>query len=397
MKAAFFWGRVHHAIKLAPIIIGLGNKGVDVEVITTDNSINIDPPNAYFKEFNLHKFNHAKEYITGEDMSGINAMVATSSDIYSLGKMHQTISPFWMASSLREAAENFVGFKEYLSTSAPDFIFALHEQNFFAKILFYIAHNLGIPTYSLQEGIILEREEEDLGRYSSATSYTTKLFSWSERDRQFYADSDKIVPVGPTHLDEAIKLKYNITNYINYKAAYKTSMGFSPSTPMIALVPPRLDLYAGDFLSDAKDIASWTRNKAINVVIRLHPFQGDEAQNILNSVLLSKFAHIKIDVSSDGIPCIFASDAVITQTSTVGLEAAALGTPLMEIDFAYQGIEQPLHRLGGATLLERGKLDTIDKVIRGVFDIDAANNFKQEYLPLADGNSVSRILNEVLG
>lgn len=397
MKAAFFLGRIHHAIKLSPIINGLVSSGVDIEVITTDNSINIDPPNEYFREFNFRAFNHAKDYITGEDMPVINRMVAVPSDIYSFDKMHKSISPFWIAASLREAAENIVGFDKYLRSSQPDFVFALHEQNFFAKILFYRAHELGLPTYSLQEGIILEREEEDLGRYSSATSYTTKLFSWSEHDRQFYADSDKIVPVGPTHLDEAVRLKYDAGNYMNYKAGYKSNFGFNPANPMIAIVPPRLDLYVGDFLGDVNKIALWARNRSINILIRLHPFQGDEARRMLDKALLPKFAHIKTDTLSDGIPCVFASDAVITQTSTVGLEAAALGTPLMELDFSYQGLEQPLHKLGGATLLEEDKLDTIDKVIRGVFDIDAANEFKREYLPLADGNSVGRILKEVLG
>ena len=71
------------------------------------------------------------------------------------------------------------------------------------------------------------------------------------------------------------------------------------------------------------------------------------------------------------------------------------GVPLMEADFSNIGLEQPLHKLGGATLLNDKTIDQIEKMLEGSYNIDAVNSFREKYLPLADGNSVYRILTEV--
>ena len=194
MKISFFLGRIHHAMKLLPIAAALQERTVEIEFIIANNSINIDPTTAYLHQFGINEFHHVNDYI--DDIDKVNTIVdALKID----SRLFKHIPPFWIMSSVREAAECLVGFNNYLDVSKPDAVFGLHENNFWVKMLFYLAHQKEIRTYSLQEGIILEREERDLKKYSLGTDYTDFLFSWSEYDKQFYSDESKIYPVGPSH------------------------------------------------------------------------------------------------------------------------------------------------------------------------------------------------------
>jgi hypothetical protein len=395
MRASFFLGRIHHFLKLRPIINGLVSHGHDVQIAIARNSINIDPATEYLQRMGIDYFNHASDYITAEMVQEIDT-ISSSLMHFSVNKgLVGAIPPFWIASSIREAAEDLLGFDAYLNISEADAVFALHEQNFFAKILFYAAQRRGIPTFSLQEGIILAREEEAMGRYSTATEYTTRLFSWSEYDRAFYSDPSKIVPVGPPHLDEWVTLRSNVQEYFKYKFEFKKQLAIGEQEPVIAFMPPRLDLYKGDFVGDLNNLADWTRDKGIAVVLRLHPFQNASVTQYLKDNVLNKFVHVRLYDDPDGIPCIAGVDAVITQTSTVELEAVALGVPVIEIDNGCIGLEQPLWKHGAATLIENDNFDKIINVLRGEFDIDALNKFKNNRLSLADGRATERIINYV--
>ena len=110
---------------------------------------------------------------------------------------------------------------------------------------------------------------------------------------------------------------------------------------------------------------------------------------------MDKYTHVKLYTNPDGVPCIAGSDVVITQTSTVELEAIALGVPVIEIDTGYNGLEQSLWRHGAATLLEKDEFDKITDVLQGKFDIDALNKFRNDRLRLVDGKSTQRIINYV--
>lgn len=398
MKITFFLGRIHHAIKLLPVASALQNAGATIEILVADNSINIDPTTEYLHHFGIHEFHHARDYLEGYRrvawgvVDGKNVVRHKSQrDIdknYYRTAVYRMVPPFWAHHSTTEALRNLYGFSKYLNIQKPDAVFALHENNFFVKTLFYAARQAGIKTYSLQEGMILEREEADLGKYSTGTDYTDTLFSWSAHDKQFYSDPDKIVPVGPSHLDRWIQdIKKPSGNFlIGFRAQFRMDLGYARDSKVIVFAPPRLDLYRGDPFRAMLALAEWTRDRGVGLVIKLHPFQGGiEAVN----EQMKSFVHVRVRNDNDGVPPLAAADVLVTQTSTIALEALILGIPVVELDMDYIGLEQPLSKFGAATQIDGSNLDRL-------FDTKSTTGFVNERFPLADGGSTKRIVDYVL-
>lgn len=386
MKIPFFLGRIHHAIKLLPLAVALNNRNHEVSFIIADNSINIDPTTEYLHKYGINKFYHTKDFLSGSDISAAEGEIL---DILLTGKYEflPWNSPHWMVSSLREAVYDLHGFRNFLSTHKPNVVFALHENNFWAKMFFYLAQQQGVKTCSLMEGIILEREEEDMGKYSMGTDYTNVLFAWSHYDKQFYADEHNIVPVGPAHLDEWINYKNQEPHQTNnIKIQVKQTLGLPLDKNVVLFAPPRLDLYHGDPMQAISRLYQYCGFNNLQLVIKLHPFQGD-----INFEMIAP--NIPVFNDADAAPFIFASDVIVTQTSTIGLEALMLGKQVIELDLDYHGIDQPLWKEGAATLIEKD-LTKIKKVLKEPLDI---TDFLNKRLPLADGKSVDRIASNLEG
>lgn len=381
MKVTFFLGRIHHAHKLLDVAASLREEGVDIDFLIADNSINIDPTVKYLPEFGITSFHHVRDYVD-------KAADATIDWKHFNTELFKYFPPFWIISAYAEAAECIVGFQGYLAREKPDAVFALHENNFWVRILFYLAQERGVTTYSLQEGIILEKEEKVLKKYSTGTDYTNVLFSWSGHDKDFYSDPSKIVPVGPSHMGAWITLGKDEARRGDLKTAIRESVGMRDKR-LVVFAPPRLDLYAGDFVRAAHAIAKWAMARRIGVVIKLHPFQ-DSVNEIKN--IMSRYTHVKVIDDSNSLPFVLAADVLITQTSTIAVEAAILGVPVVELDMDYIGLDQTINQHGGATLIEGTNIDGILHAM----DDDVGKEFVDWYFPLADGKSTERIVDYVM-
>lgn len=382
-KISFFLGRFHHAQKLVPIgRYAKEHELFDVEIVIADNAINIDPPTEFLSDFGIKSFHHSKLYqkaVPDEDVMEIIERVFSTSLV-------RSIPPFWLAYSIREALENISGFKGYIEESKPDGIFLLHAQNFWAKILAYQAFTIGLPVYTIQEGIILEREEQDMGKYTWASDYITNIFSWSEYDRQFYGDPDIVVPVGPTHLDKWIALRKDKRKLVLLKHKLFSSLGLAPMVPTLSFSFPRLDLYKGNPVESLRRVGAWTVRSGYNVAVSLHPFQGDVPE--INQIVRI-YPNMKLWAGDNAMELVSCVDAVLAQTGTLPLEAIALGVHVGEVNFAKMPLDQPLYKQGGAMIIEDE--DDLDKLIRGKVDNDAIQKFKEERLPLTDGQSLQRL------
>ena len=380
MRVTVFLGRIHHAIKLLPLVVKLSEAGYNIQFLVTNNSINIDPPTEYLHKYGITEFHHAHDYIL--QYGNVSQVEAEAIDLVMRGDLVPSNAPYWLSSSIREAVYSLHGFGHYLDNNKPEIVIALHENNFWAKTLFYLARQRGIKTVSLMEGIVLEREEEDLGKYSMGTDYTDVLFSWSEYDKKFYDDSSTIVPVGPPHLDEWI----NATKADEHGIARQNicnQYGIDYKKKVVLFAPPRFDLYKGDISKAISLLSNYCAARYFGFVLKLHPFQGGMEQ-IKNS-----FPGLKIFSDDDASPFLFISDIVITQTSTVALEALCLGKPVVELDIDYIGIEQSLANEGAAYLIQGEDLSPIEKLLDEQLD---TGEFMKERLPLADGKSADRIV-----
>lgn len=385
MKVAFFLGRIHHAIKLLPIAVELNRREHEVGFLIADNSINIDPTTEYLMHYGIHEFFHAKDFLTSKEIkkAHLDTSKAAISGMYEFLPHN---SPSWLVSSMWEAARDLYGFNNFLDEYKPNAVFGLHENNFWVKILFYLASRKSIKTYSLMEGIVLEREEEDMGKYSIGTDYTDALFSWSTYDKQFYKDEYKILPVGPAHLDEWINMqKLPQDNYNNILVDLKNKFNLSLNKPIIIFAPPRLDLYQGDPLHAMHELRNYCIKNNFEFMIKMHPFQSKISDPSLDGV--------PIFYENDAAPFLLISDVVVTQTSTVALEALCLRKQVVELDLDYHGIEQPLWKDGAVTLVDTD-INIIGKLLSEPLDV---SKFIGARLPLADGLATARICDNVEG
>jgi hypothetical protein len=385
-KIAFFLGRYHHAQKLMPIAqYGEAHEIFDSEIIVADNAINIDPPTEFLGRYGIGKFHHSKQNQSPIDDADVHKAIRAlyqSDLIYS-------VSPFWLSYSAREAVENISGFRNYLKSSNPDAVFVLHTQNFWAKILAYQAHNVKIPVYSIQEGIILENEEKDMGKYAGATEYVDSIFTWSEYDRQFYGNKGIINPVGPTHLDQWVHLKQDPPKLASAILELQTLLGLPRSAKIITVAFPRLDLFKGNPEKALRAVCSWSVRRGHTVVLTLHPFQGrvPEFEQVIdifpNAVLFS---------GENPMALVACSDVVLAQTGTLPLEAIAVDTPVGEMNLDNELLDQPLHKQGGAMLID--EIGNIEALLDGE-NRESAEKFKKERLPLADGWAMARLAEQI--
>ena len=210
-------------------------------------------------------------------------------------------------------------------------------------------------------------------------------------DKRFYSEPDKIVPVGPSHLDEMIDVSHNAMKYGPVALAIKNKLGIDAGSKIVVFAPPRLDLYKGDFQKALDMLIDWTRDRGITLLLSFHPFQGgiDQLKKVSNV-----YPHVVVRHDINGLEYVLIADVLITQTSTIAIESLLLNTPVIETDVDYFGLEQPLWKHGAADLLEGDDLSKISQVLQGN-KVDP-KEFIRDRFPLADGKSAKRIVEEIL-
>lgn len=385
MKIVFFLGRIHHALKLMYLIQEMVKADNRIEILISDNAINIDPSTEFIPQFGIPAYNHVKDYLEPKITPDVDLITERLMD-WVIPLANEGIPPFWSAFSIREAAENLVGMRNFLRMSQPDCVFGLHENNFWVKMLFYVAQDMGIKTYSLMEGIILDREEQDMGKYSIGTEYTDTLFSWSQDDKKYYQNPERIYASGPPHMDEWIHLANDPMKLIRHKLIFRNSLGID--APTVLFAPPRLDLYAGDFGAHLELLSEWALTTGVGLILRLHPFQQGDFGRIFK-----RHPHIKVAGGPNGMPSVMGSDLVITQTSTIAIEALAVGTPVVQIDLDHEGLEQPIDCLD---YWDSGETRVLERILKGYYDVAAQDKFRKEQLALFDGEATKRIIDYVV-
>ena len=151
-----FFGREHHAQKMSPVLDELIKRGHNITVLLADNSINIDPSTEY-----IHKYSY--KYIHASDYKYDNEYV--QKEVYSL--LHKfllnetvlkTVPIFWFVNAILESQKDIFRFYLILKNHKPDVVMALHANNFFTKILLYLAQELNIEAVAFQEGLLRNRD-----------------------------------------------------------------------------------------------------------------------------------------------------------------------------------------------------------------------------------------------
>lgn len=284
----------------------LAFKGNEVFPLTANNAINIDPP-----QDGIGSYVHAYHYLTESDVQEI--------DEYIVKKELKSNAPsFWKDYSLREQLLSFYAFRNYLkSDDKPDAVLILHENNFWTKPLSFLCEQLDIPCFAFQEGLLRQKDQDDMKKQSFACEYSTKLFVWGNDSKRQYIEAgipeEKIVVSGPSHL---------VTNKI----------GSDNKRKRVVYFLPLLQHYSGNPQQDITEIQKYCARNGFDFAIRLHPFEREIDLPFV------------VDNREDIVDVILDADVALVQHSTTALECLVLGTPVIEVAFGQKTFIEPLHK-----------------------------------------------------
>ena len=320
----------HHTRFITPVMEKIAALGADIKYVVgqAERSQEITA-----LELGLD-YCHIFDFISKEDTEIIHRNYQLLLKTFTPALKHQFLfsaSPATVIDkTIYAAAVEYVGVRNLLRTLQPNLCFALHELNRWGKMLGFWSKMMGIPFITLQEGLTYNL---DFG-YTGHAQYSTLNLVWGERVRRkfasFEAPSEKIVPVGNTHLAKEIQRqkKYNKREKIRKKYHIEnemTGLVIFSSKP----APP------DNLLPLFKEVS---KNKRLRLFVKFHPAtKQQEIDRFIESLPEIAQTHtFFIHGQEDTYDLISASDVcILTQPSTTGLEALALGKPLVKMDFGH--------------------------------------------------------------
>lgn len=253
-----------------------------------------------------------------------------------------------------------------------------------------------ISTIVIQHGILAEFNGHN-------RIYADRLAAWGSYSARWYGnfgnDPHKVVITGNPDLEK-------ISSYADsaIDTDFSAKLGFKAGRRLVTLISPGQSMFRQTaFVPD--DVAERmikTVVKAVrsignaNLAVKLHP---NEALNTFSKFVNRKDKDfVSVIDQTDLHKLIKASDAVIIMDSTVGLEALALGRPLIVMNFTGRPDLIPYVERGVA--LGVYKKEDAEETIRKVMDDEgvkmdmslARGSFINDFLYGKDGKSRNRIL-----
>jgi len=400
-----FSGREHHYQRLSPVVNALRAKGVNVSYFVADNAIQLDSSLEYLIPAN-EQFVHAQGYLSEKDIPQVTEMThwmlsQTGSD--SVKDYRNYISPFWLAFTAREMAEVIVSFRNVLVSQKPDCVLILHEANYWGKALAYLCHEAGVPCISFQEGHLRHRDQFTQGKFALSCEYSTRVLMWSESARQAYINSgihaEKLEVVGIPHLDKWLSLLLETPQdeFATMRHAIRANLGLRIALPLVTFALPQLGRYDGSPMKAIGMLSDWSADNPVQLAIRFHPFEAEETVRRVRDALID---HPRARVIEDGetVPLVLASDSVISQHTTIAVEALALGVPLVEIDVDHVGVLESLAEQGVAVpVMSKADFSKILDVVSGKLSVERANlhDWLESNIGPRDGHSTERSVQSI--
>ncbi len=230
--------------------------------------------------------------------------------------------------TLFTTAQEYVAFRNYFETDRPDLCIALHEVNRWGKMFAFHAKRAGVPFITLQEGLLTAASANLNFQMTGHVQYSTLCFVWGENSRKklvsFEAPEQRVIPVGNTHLSDEIKNLARKNVRAKKRKQYKCRdkfvvlLLFSSDLPVLDEMRPLFNVFQNnpEIMLFTKfhpattrlKIDTWLKPLNENFRKNIHPVHGEENTYELMA----------------------ASDlCVLSEGSTTGLEALAIGKPLV--------------------------------------------------------------------
>ena len=383
-KIYFYAGRSHHVQRLDGIVQSLAAAGADCIWLTSDNYLNFDPNSMHLIQSGK-KFVHGLEYFP----SGVSGnVVAAASQVLSeikgewAGDIRSYVDPFYLVSSVHEFCETLLCFDQFLQREKPDLVSVLHGGNAWGNLLAYLCKAHGVPCLGYMEGALRARDQETQGKQSLAAEYVSHLCVWSEAAKESYlaagVPAEKLYVTGVPHLDP----------WLNQQKPAKAGK-------LVAFCPPLVSRYEGDLGKAISQLSEWAQKNKTALLIRMHPFDGqDVGQQVRQQLIGNPFVQV---YDEDTLSLLSIADVVISQHSTVAVEALALGVPLVELDLDGVGVLESLAEQGAAVSVGAGQLDRLNQILEGKLVPANLREWRSRNLGLLDSRSVERVVNVIDG
>jgi len=402
-----FCGRKHHFERLIPVVNGLRANGHKVRWIASGNSVlNNDLAVEYLIPVG-EEFVHTDDYLLSDDIPSVTK--ATHHFMKEIGEKTAPdvdfatyIEPWWIAASTREAIELTFAYRRLLEKEKPDCVLILHANNFFTRLLAHLCQEKAIPVVAFQEGHLRKRDEKTQGKQSMAADDCTKLLTWSEGAKSEYVKTgipeSKLAVVGIPHLDDWFKL-INTTpadKITQAKAHQKWELGYRPNARLACLALPLISRFDGNGMKHLGLIADWSASTGTQVAFRFHPFESKAIVEKIKSAV-AEHPYTKVVETGETLALVLASDLILSQHTTIAVEALALGVPLAEIDLENVGVLESLAEQEVAIKIGRGELGKVKQILDGKLKVDSVklHNWLEYNIGQRDGESASRAVSEI--
>ncbi len=314
----------HHTRFIIPIMENLAEKGADVMYVVGQGE---NPQEITAIDMGL-KYTHVFDYVDDSDMDDVRRNYRIQQDSIGAALRRDFVLSITAVTiidrKLWSSAKEYIGFRNLFPKEKPDLCLALHEQTRWGKMLGFWAKKHHVPYITFQEGLYYVNDI--LGH----VMYSTLCLVWGEMTRKkltgFEAPTDRVIPVGNTHLVEEIRQLQEGNIRGKKRRQYKCDQTvvvlllISTTLPPLTEMMPFFDLF--------------TRRKDIRLFIKWHPVaRKTDIENWIESVpkaVRAKIVSIHGEESTYDLMAM--SDlCVLTTPSTTGLEALAIGRPLVEL------------------------------------------------------------------
>ncbi len=317
----------HHTRFISPVMERLSNQGATVHYIVgqAERSQEITAI-----KLGLN-FSHIFDFVTDQDSKDIqnnylllrDALSNNFKNNFLFGSAPLTVTDKTIYSTVVE----YIGFRNLLKKEKPHLCFALHELNRWGKMLSFWSKKLNIPVLTFQEGLYYGL---DFG-YTGHVQNTTLNLVWGKRIKKkltdFEAPGDRIIPVGNTHLTNEIEFQRKNRIREKKRKQYRCSNSFALLLLISGEIPFINELYPL--------FESVSKATGILLFIKFHPITPlGQIKKWVTSIPDCYTSNIRTFHEDENTYNLMSlSDlCILVQPSTTGLEALALGKPLVQLD-----------------------------------------------------------------
>ena len=284
--------------------------------------------------------------------------------------------------NLHATAREYIGFKNFLEREKPDLCLALHELNRWGKMLSFWAKKMNIPFFTLQEGLYAATDYLFIGH----VQFSTMDLVWGEKTRQkligYEAPADRVIAVGNTHIAQEIKLLEKNKTRQKKRKAFGFNKKFVVLLLFSALPSPHNEILPlFKYFKATKDRELIVKFHPVTTQIIIQEWTEKFPKEILPRMIHGEESTYDLMAAADL--------CVLSEPSTTGLEALAIGKPLVQLKlkapakFPYDFVKSGVARhLSPEELIK--ELDTPQNFSRPI-DTQTIKKFIQEELTDTSG------------